>query len=135
MPYFLNRVEDPKHRRMFLGWPNVCQEFYVLSNGAIGVSSGSGPGTGHPPAEHFTVQFGAGETPMFKEHGDPSVTQEIEDGYHIIVHTKWKAADAAIASAALAYPLAGEDVRTGNEPLAAFVRVRTLRARGSCRCG
>ena len=121
--YFLHRVEEPKHRRMFLGWPNVCQEFYVLSNGAIGVSSGSGQGTGHPPAEHFVVQFGAGEEPMFKEHGDPSVTQEIEDGYHIIVHTKWKAADAAIASAALAYPLAGEDVRTGNEPLAAFVRV------------
>ena len=121
--YFLQRVEDPKHRRMFLGWPNVCQEFYVLSNGAIGVSSGSGPGTGHPPAEHFAVQFGAGETPMFMEHGDAAVTQEIEDGYHIIVHTKWKAADAAIAADALAYPLAEEDVRTGYEPLAAFVRV------------
>ena len=122
-PYFLQRIDEPKHRRMFLGWPNVCQEFYVLSNGAIGVSSGSGAGTGHPPAEHFAVQFGVGEKPQFKEHGDPSVTQKIEDGYHIIVHTKWHSGDAGLASVALAYPLAGEEVRTGNEPLAALVRL------------
>ncbi len=121
--YFLKRVDEPKHRRMFLGWPNVCQEFYVLSNGAIGVSSGAGAGTGHSPAEHFTVQFGAGEKPRFKEHGDPSVRQDIDSGYHIIVRTRWKAGDASITSTALAYPLAGEDVRTGNEPLAALVRV------------
>jgi hypothetical protein len=109
---------------MFLGWPNVCQEFYVLSNGAIGVSSGSGTGTGHPPAEHFTVQFGAGEKPHFKEHGDPSVRQDIDSGYHIIVCTHWNAGDASIVSTALAYPLAGEEVRTGNEPLAAVMHVR-----------
>ena len=123
-PYFLKRVDEPKHRRMFLGWPNVCQEFYVLSNGAIGVSSGSGTGTGHPPAEHFTVQFGAGEKPHFKEHGDPSVRQDIDSGYHIIVCTHWNAGDASIVSTALAYPLAGEEVRTGNEPLAAVMHVR-----------
>jgi hypothetical protein len=124
-PYFLERVDEPKHRRMFLGWPNVCKEFYVLSNGAIGVSSGSGAGTGHPPAEHFTVQFGAGKEPHFKEHGDPSVRQDIDSGYHIIVHTHWKAGGASIASTALAYPLVGEEVRTGNEPLAAVVRVES----------
>ncbi len=121
--YFLSRVEDPQHRRMFLGWPNVCQEFYVLSNGAIGVSSGSGPGTGHVPAEHFTVQLGAGATPEFRDHGDPDVLQAIEDGYHIIVTTQWTVGDSAVESTALAYPLMGEEVRTGNEPLAAFVRL------------
>ena len=122
--YFLSRVEEPKHRRMFLGWPNVCQEFYVLSNGLIGVSSGSGAGTGHPPAEHFTVQLGAGQPAVFHEHGDPSVTQRLEDGYHIIVHSEWRDPGAQVHATAFAYPLAGEDVHTGNEPLAAFVRVR-----------
>jgi hypothetical protein len=121
--YFLSRVEDPKHRRMFLGWPNVCQEFYVLSNGTIGVSSGAGQGTGHSPAEHFTVQLGVGASPTFRDHGDPTVSQEIEDGYHIIVTTRWTVGETAVSSTALAYPLTGEDVRTGNEPLAAFVRV------------
>jgi hypothetical protein len=131
--YFLKRVEDPKHRRMFLGWPNVCKQFYVLSNGAIGVSSGSGKGTGHAPAEHFTVQFGAGEKPQFKEHGDSSVTQKIEDGYHIIVETQWKSHDATVLATALACPLVGEEVRTGNEPLAAHVRL--IRKSSPLECG
>ncbi|HUT88285.1 MAG TPA: hypothetical protein VMY37_02200 [Thermoguttaceae bacterium] len=120
--YFCDRIPDVKHRRMFLGWPNVCQEFYVLSNGCIGVSSGSGHGTGHPAAEHFTVSLGLGDTPTFREHGDPSVTQSIEDGYHIIVHTEWHEGETGARATALAYPLDGEEVRTGNEPLGAFVR-------------
>ncbi|MFH1266318.1 MAG: hypothetical protein ABIK89_11370, partial [Planctomycetota bacterium] len=120
--HFCDRIPDVKHRRMFLGWPNVCQEFYVLSNGSIGVSSGSGHGTGHPPAEHFTVSFGLGDTPSFKEHGDTSVVQSIEDGYHIIVHTDSSDGDTAARTTAFTYPLEGEGVRTGNEPLGAFVR-------------
>jgi len=129
--YFLKRIEDPKHRRMFLGWPNVCQEFYVLSNGCIGVSSGSGTGTGHPPAEHFTVRFGAGDPPVYKEHGDPAAIQSLEGGYHMILNTDWSAADTRVRETAFAYPLTGEEVQTGNEPLAAFVRLsRRSQGRG-----
>lgn len=127
--YFCDRIPDVKHRRMFLGWPNVCQEFYVLSNGCIGVSSGAGNGTGHPPAEHFTVSFGVGDEPQFREHGDPAVVQSIEDGYQIVVHTNWQEGEAAASTTALAYPLDGEEVRTGNEPLAAFVRFRRTSGR------
>jgi hypothetical protein len=126
--YFLPRIEEPKHRRMFLGWPNVCQEFYVLSNGAIGVSSGSAHGTGHPPAQHFAVHFGVGDPPEFLAHGDPAVKQRIEDGYHVIVHSEWTAAGTTVRQTALAYPLAGEEVRTGYEPLAAMVRLRRTAA-------
>jgi len=120
--YFLPRVQEPRHRRMFLGWPNVCQEFYVLSNGTLGISSGSGTGTGHPPAEHFVVAFGAGDPPSFREHGDPNVHQRIEDGYHLVVHTSWAGPGAELECTAFAYPLVGEEVHTGNEPLGAFVR-------------
>ena len=124
--YFCDRIPDVKHHRMFLGWPNVCQEFYVLSNGSIGTSSSSALGTGHPAADDFVVHFGAGATAAFKGHGDRSVTQSIEDGYHIIVHTRWREQDSTFHATALAYPLGGEEVRTGYEPLAAFVRLRRL---------
>jgi len=127
--YFLSRVAEPRHRRMFLGWPNVCQEFYVLSNGCLGVSSASGQGTGHPPAEAFTVAFGAGDPASFREHGDPTVKQSIEDGYQLIAHTRWDEAGARLECTAFAYPLAGEEVRTGSEPLGAFVRYAS-RGRG-----
>lgn len=120
--YFVERIADVKHRCMFLGWPNVAREFYVLSNGCVGISSGANAGTGHPPPEHFTVELGAGTRPEFREHGDPSVVQAIEDGYYPIIHTKWTTAESTVHAAALAYPLAGEEVRTGNEPLGAFVR-------------
>lgn len=121
--YFCDRIADVKHRRMFLGWPNVGQEFYVLSNGTIGVSSGSNAHTGHAPAQHFTVAFGAGQPPAFKEHGDTAVVQSIEDGYHLAPHTRWRQGDTDVEVTALAYPLAGEEVRTGNEPLSAFCRL------------
>lgn len=122
--YFASRVPDPRHRRMFLGWPDVAQEFYVLSNGALGVSSNAGAGTGHPPAQHFTVEIGVGEPPAFREQADRTVTQCLEDGYQLAVHTRWNAGDAQVRTTAFAYPLAGEEVRTGNEPLGAFVRLR-----------
>jgi hypothetical protein len=125
-PYFCQRVPDVKHHRMFLGWPNVCQEFYVLSNGSIGVSSSSALGTGHPAADDFVTHFGAGAFPVFKGHGDRSVAQSIEDGYHIIAHTRWRRGASSFHATALAYPLGGEEVRTGYEPLAAFVRLRRL---------
>ncbi|MHC4404910.1 MAG: hypothetical protein ACYTG0_35130 [Planctomycetota bacterium] len=122
--YFCRRIADVKHRRMFLGWPNVAQEFYVLSNGSIGTSSGSAHGTGHPSAQSFTVEFGAGDPPEFPGHGDTSVAQSIEDGYQLIVHTEFQQHDTGVHVTALAYPLTGEQVRTGNEALAAFVRFR-----------
>jgi len=123
-PYFCQRIADVKHRRMFLGWPNVCQEFYLLSNGAIGASSAAARSTGHAPAHDFLVEFGLGDPPAFPAHGDPAVEQSIEDGYHIVVHTRWSSAATNVHATAFAYPLAGEEVRTGNEPLAAFVRLR-----------
>jgi len=122
--YFCDRMPDVKHHRMFLGWPNVCQEFYVLSNGSVGISSASALGTGHTPAEDFVVHFGAGEPAAFREHGDRSVVQALEDEYLPICHTRWRHGDAQLHLLALAYPLAGEEVRKGNEPLAAFVRAR-----------
>ncbi len=121
--YFHDRIEEPRHRRMFLGWPFVCQEFDLLSNGAVGVSSNAANGTGHPRAEHFRVQMGVGDEPVFKAHGDRSVRQRLEDGYHIIAHTEWRAGDVDVCSTALAYPMTGEAVKTGNEPLAAHVRL------------
>jgi hypothetical protein len=122
--YFCERLPDVKHRRMFLGWPNVAQEFYVLSNGALGASASSALGTGHPPAQDFVVQLGAGDPPAFKEHGDTSIAQDLDDGYHLVVHTRWQHGGESLHATAVAYPLAGEEVRTGYEPLAAFVRLR-----------
>lgn len=128
--YFCRRIADVKHRRMFLGWPNVAQEFYVLSNGSIGTSSGSAHGTGHPPAESFIADFAAGDRPRFLEHGDTSVVQSIESGYQLIVHTEFQQPDTGVRVTALAYPLAGEEVRSGNEPLAAFVRFQRTSGSG-----
>jgi hypothetical protein len=122
--YFIPRVQDFKKCRMFLGWPNVCRHFYVLSNGSIGASASSSIGTGHPPAEDFLVHFGVGESPLFKAHDDPSVTQSIEDGYHLVVHTLWEQGENKVEATAFAYPLAGEEVRTGIEPLAVFVHLQ-----------
>lgn len=103
----------------------------MLSNGSVGVSSHSAAETLHPLPEHFAVSFGFGESPVFREHGNPSVTQWIEDGYHIICHTKWNEAGNDVHAAVFAYPMDGEAVRTGNEPLAAFVRLYRNSANGS----
>jgi len=121
--YFLDRIQNPKDRRSFLGWPNVAEHFYVLSNGLVGVSSLSAAGTGHRRPEDLTVRFGVGAEPEFRACGDPSVTQWMDDGYQLVCNTKWRAGGAEITETALAYPLAGEEVRTGYEPLAAFVRL------------
>ncbi len=127
--YFCRRIPDVRFHRMFLGWPNVAQEFTVLSNGTIEVRGGSSKGTGHPAAQDFAVAFGIGKNPQFRAHGDPQVTQSIEDGYHLAVHTSWRQDDTAVETVAVAYPLVGEEVRTGWEPLGVFVRFR--RRRGS----
>jgi len=128
----LARVQEPGHRRMFLGWPNVCQEFYVLSSGVVGVSSGSGTGTGHPPAESLTVAPGAGDPPAFPESSDRSARQSIEDGWQLVCLTEWAGSSGqGFRAQAFAYPMAGEDVSTGNEPLACHMRIeRTSGARG-----
>ncbi len=126
--YFFARVADPRHRTMFLGWPDVSVEFYVQSNGAIGVSARSVKGTRHPLPEYFLVRFGVGETPEFREHGDPAAVQSLEDGFHTICHTQWPSAAGPCTATAFAYPLAGEAVQTGYEPLGAFVRIRGNRA-------
>jgi hypothetical protein len=128
--YFLDRVSDKPHRVTFLGWPNVAQEFFLLSNGTIGVSSRSSLGTGHPPAQDFSVELGSGRTPAFRPHGDPAVRQSLEDGYQLIVNTEWRGEDPAgqLFAKAFAYPMESEAVRTGNEPLAIFLRLRRSHA-------
>ena len=70
--YFCERIPDVKHRRMFLGWPDVCREFIVLSNGCIATSARATKGTGYPAAKPFTVAFGLGDPPQFMPHGDTS---------------------------------------------------------------
>lgn len=122
--HFFTRIDDSPHRTMFLGWPDVSVEFYIQSNGAIGVSARSVKGTGHPLPEYFLVRIAVGDTPEFKEHGDPAVTQSIDDNYHMICHTNWRSSRGPCRATAFAYPLDGEDVQTGYEPLGAFVRVQ-----------
>lgn len=121
--YFADRIQNPKDRTSFLGWANVAQHFYVLSSGAIGTSSNAAAGTGHPRAEDFSIRFGVGEDPVFMECGDASVTQWMDDGYHLVCNTRWKAGATEVTESAFAYPLVGEEAVTGYEPLAAFVRL------------
>ncbi|MCL5742859.1 MAG: hypothetical protein M1541_02865, partial [Acidobacteria bacterium] len=95
--YFTSRFPDLKYSRMYLGWPDHNDEFILWSNGKIGVSShsvGSDPKKypntpWQPRAPGYTLQFGVGDSPRFREYGDESVQQHLANGYDLIGVTEW----------------------------------------------
>lgn len=122
--YFTQQMGDFRFHRTFLSWPDHNDEFYLLDQGLLGTSSASGGGSGHPPAEGFTVQFGLGNPPRFREDGDFEVVQSLEGGYHLIVHTDWAEGPVKIRQTAFAALLGGESLQTGIEPLLAYLELR-----------
>lgn len=126
--FFTRRFPDLKYSRVYLGWPDHNDEFILWDNGKIGVSSRS---VGSQPREHpdtpwqprargFSVQFGVGVSPRFREEGDAGVEQRLEDGHRLIVDTAWADQGIQVRQRNFAYPLDGEKVQSGVEPLLAW---------------
>ena len=119
---------------MFLGWPDHDDQFILWNNGRIGISSqsvGGDPKTFPnvpwlPRARGFTVQFTAGPVPnpRFPEYGEGTVRQSLEDGHRLVTTSQWTESGVRINQTSFAYPLDGEAVRTGIEPMVAWNRVR-----------
>jgi hypothetical protein len=117
---------------MYLGWPDHNDEFILWSNGKIGVSSASVGGDPkrfpdspwQPRAQGYTLQFGVGDAPRFREYGDDSVKQQLRDGWHLIVTTRWSEPDLSVEQTNFAYPLDGEMVKTGVEPILCWTELR-----------
>jgi len=130
--YFTSRFPDLKYSRMYLGWPEHNDNFILLSNGKIGVSSWSVGGDPdrfpdtpwQPRASSYTIQFGVGNAPRFRESGDDRVVQSLAEGYHLIATTKWSESDVSVTQTSFAYPLDGETIKTGVEPLLAWIKLR-----------
>lgn len=122
--YFTQRMDDSRFHRTFLSWPDHTDEFYLLGNGLLGASSATVGGGGHPPAEGFTVQFGLGDPPRFREDGDGEVRQSLDRGYHLIVHTDWAEGPVKIRQTAFAALSESKTVQTGIEPLLAHLELR-----------
>ena len=130
--YFNARFPDLKYSKMYLGWPDLNDEFILWNNGKIGISSrsvGGDPKTfpdspWQPRAQGYTLQFGVGDAPRFREYGDDSVRQQLRDGFHLIATTRWSEPDLNVEQTNFAYPLDGETVKTGVEPILCWTDLR-----------
>jgi len=129
--YFTSRFPDLKYSRMYLGWPDHNDEFILWNNGKIGVSSRSVGGDSkrfpdepwQPRAAGYTVQFGVGDSPRYREYGDGNVHQHLQDGFHLIATTEWSEPQLQVKQTSFAYPLDGEEIKTGVEPLLAWTQL------------
>jgi hypothetical protein len=129
--YFTSRFPDLKYSRMYLGWPDHNDEFILWNNGKIGVSSESVGGDPksfpdipwQPRASGYTLQFGVGDAPRFREYGDDRVRQSLRDGFHLIATTEWSEPGLEVKQTSFAYPLDGETIKRGVEPLLAWVNL------------
>ncbi len=129
--YFEARFPDLKYSRMYLGWPDHNDEFILWSHGKLGVSSHSVGGDPkrfpdspwQPRASGYTMQFGVGDAPRFREYGDEAVRQHLLNGYDPATVTEWSDGGLNLTQTNFAYPLDGEQVKTGVEPLLAFARL------------
>ena len=65
-----------------------------------------------------------GRGSRFREYGDESVQQHLEDGFDLVGVTEWNDADLQAEQTNFAYPLDGEEIKSGVEPLLAFTRLR-----------
>lgn len=139
--YFTRRFPDLKYSRMYLGWPDHNDEFILWSHGKIGVSSHSVGGDPkrfpdspwQPRASGYTVQFGVGDSPRFREYGDEAVRQRLLNGYDLVGVTEWSDDGLNVTQTNFAYPLDGEQVRSGVEPLLAWTRLEVSNAGDSPR--
>jgi hypothetical protein len=133
VPYFTARIPDLKYAKMFLGWPDHNDQFTLWNHGAFTVSSQSVGGNPkvanvpwHPRAEAYTVRIGAAATPSvpFREYGDTTIRQRLDDGHNLVVTSEWSEGAIAIAHTAFAAPLGSHEIRTGIEPMLLWSRVQ-----------
>ena len=130
--YFTERFPDLKYSRVYLGWPDHDDKFILWNNGKIGISSRSVGGDPVefpntpwlPRASGYTLQFGVGDAPRFRDYGDEAVRQHLVNGYDLIVSTHWSDADMNVEQTSFAYPLDGEQIKTGVEPLLAWTKIQ-----------
>ncbi|HVN81874.1 MAG TPA: hypothetical protein VMW38_23020, partial [Terriglobia bacterium] len=130
--YFDQRFPDLKYSRIYLGWPDHNDEFILWNNGKIGVSSNSVGGDSksypespwQPRASGYSLQFGVGEAPQFSDYGGSRVHQQLRDGFHLVVTSDWNEAGLSITQTNFAYPLDGEQIKTGVEPLLAWTKIQ-----------
>jgi len=130
--YFYERFPDLRYSRTYLGWADHNDEFILWNNGKIGVASRSVGGDPklhpdtpwQPRASGYTMQFGVGEAPQFPEYGGGRVRQHLKDGFHLIVTSEWSDAGLDIIQTNFAYPLEGEQIKTGIEPLLAWTKIQ-----------
>ena len=134
--YFTRRFPDLKYSHIYLGWPDHDDKFILFNSGKLGVSSHSVGGDAEefpnspwqPRASGYTLQFGVGDAPRFREYGDAAVRQHLVNGVDLIVATEWSDADLEVEQTNFAYPLDGEQIKTGIEPLLAWTRIQIKNA-------
>jgi hypothetical protein len=130
--YFYERFPDLRYSRTYLGWPDHNDEFSLWDNGKIAAASRSVGGDPEaypdapwqPRASGYTLQFGVGEAPQFPAYGGGRVRQHLIEGFRLIVTSEWKEAGLSVVQTNFAYPLDGEEIRTGVEPLLAWTKIQ-----------
>ena len=120
-----------------IGWKEHPEEFHVTPNGAIVSPSPNpeSPGASPSKAPGFyivpMVSFDSASRPTLL---DPDhVSQELVDGYLPGVQSTWNNDGLKITQIAFCTLMDGTDVKTGREPLLAFVRFTLANPRGPTR--
>jgi hypothetical protein len=135
--YFTNRFPDLQYFRMYLGWPEHDDRFILWGNGKLEISSSSVGGNPQrfptepwlPRASAYTFQFGVGTAPRFRRYGDQRVRQHLKNGYDLVPVTEWSDGGMHLEQTNFAYPLDGEQIKTGIEPLLAWTGLRITNER------
>lgn len=130
--YFTDRFPDLQYFRMYFGWPDHDDRFSIWNNGKVGISSNSVAGDPKkfpnlpwlPRASGYTIQFGVGAAPRFRQYGDEAVRQHLKNGYDLMPVTEWSDAGMKVEQTNFAYPVDGEQLKTGIEPLINWTAVR-----------
>jgi hypothetical protein len=120
-----------------IGWKEHPEEFHVTPNGAIvsPAPNPESPGASPSAAPGFyivpMVSFEPGSAPTLL---DPNhVSQELVDGYLPGVQSAWSRDGIKLSQLAFCTLLEGTEVKTGREPLLAFLRYALTNSQGPAR--
>ncbi len=126
----------------FLGWKEAFTQFVLFWNGSLGVPTASDLHAGRwwvsstsdrkvlrPfDRDSLHLSFGFGEKPVFpgRTRDDGNIQQSRKNGYFPVVETYLNVGPFLVRETCFVTIFAGSHVRTGTEPLVAFIRYEAV---------